>query len=379
MPGKRADTKVASDDSLDVNTFVSDGDERRATIRRAELDAARNPDLDITPLGRRTMTAGQSSGASGQFGEEPGGPAARATTVYDNAGRDGGGFDREGYDNKGRDGEGYDREGFNKKGRDREDHDREGFNKKHIDKEGYTRGGFHSETGKDREGYYPNGFPGRDGHVGHVESFGYDREGFDFYGRDGDGYNRAGYDYYGVGRDGTDQNGYPAFGDDDLNRRFHHADGGRDRDGYDRGGYDQRGYTKQGYDSDGFGRDGHDCFGYDKAGAHESSRSAEAIRSDLLHDMRCIDGGDRNAAHRFKPERKGRNGIEYDSEGYDIRGLNQDGFTQMGRDRNGYRRNRGEKLEYNRHGYDGDGYNRGGVDRLGYDRFGKAVGHQPIR
>ena len=107
MPGKRADTKVASDDSLDANTFVSVGDARRAIIRRAELDAAGDPDLDITPLGRRMMISGQSSSAGprgrrrqdtgGQFGpgpepginaeigggaslpsdEEPGGPAPR--------------------------------------------------------------------------------------------------------------------------------------------------------------------------------------------------------------------------------------------------------------------------------------------------------------
>ena len=91
MPGKRADTKVASDDSLDVNTFVSDGDERRATIRRAELDAARNPDLDITPLGRRTMTAGQSSGASGQFG-----PSRRERRRHDTGGQFGPGPGGEG-------------------------------------------------------------------------------------------------------------------------------------------------------------------------------------------------------------------------------------------------------------------------------------------
>ena len=60
---------LASQEST-ARPFVSEGDERRSKIRKAELDAARNPDLDISPLGRRMMIAGRggTQAAGGQFG-----------------------------------------------------------------------------------------------------------------------------------------------------------------------------------------------------------------------------------------------------------------------------------------------------------------------
>ena len=68
--GPRADQASVSGG---LSLASQESDEIRAKIRKTELDAARNPDLDITPLGRRMMIAGRSGTPwhGGKFGPPP--------------------------------------------------------------------------------------------------------------------------------------------------------------------------------------------------------------------------------------------------------------------------------------------------------------------
>jgi len=106
----------------------------------------------------------------------------------------------------------------------------------------------------------------------------YNKDGFNFWGKDKEGYNREGYNSEGYDRDGYNSQGFNRYGRDREDR---------DKWGYDRNGYDKRGYDKQGYDKYGYNirkedRAGHSRDYYKEREEKYRNKLSEAVQE--LHD-----------------------------------------------------------------------------------------------
>ena len=330
---------------------------------------------------------------------------------YDREGLDRNGFNKKGihnftntrYDVNGYNKDGYNRDGFDRGGYDRYGYNRKGYDRSGFDKDGFSAGGFnreginkytntkfnpsgwnqfytiHEDTGTryDPKGYDANGY----------DKDGYYRDGFNGEGYDRDGYNRKGYDRSGFDRGGFSITGFNREGINKYtNTKFNsrgwnqfgtiHKDTGTkyNPEGYDVDGYDKDGFNKSGYNiktNTRFNEEGYDRYGFDRSGYNIKTNTKFDEKG---YDSRGIDsyGFDRSGIRRnpdgspmFYTSRKN---------GYDVWGVDKDGYKEDGFDRFGF-----DREGYNREGLDKDGYTREynakfnefGVDENGYMKNGE--------
>ena len=276
----------------------------------------------------------------------------RNGTRYDDEGYGADGFDEDGVDR-----EGFDREGFGSDERDREGFDREGYKENGYDRNGFDKNGIHFLTkkkyntaGYDQEGYNANGYDSR----------GYDRNGFFI-----DGFNREG-----INKDTATE--YDARGWSRYGRKHKETGTGYDPEGYNVYGFNESGRNREGYDRQGFDSEGYDRRGFDRSGIN---RRTSTKYDEEGYDSRGIDsyGFDREG-HKRNSEGKVVTRLRKYDNGYDVWGVDRDGYKEDGFDRFGF-----DREGYDREGLDKDGYTREynarfneyGVDENGYMKNGE--------
>ena len=134
-----------------------------------------------------------------------------------------------------------------------------------------------------------------------------------------------------------------------------------DSDGWSCRGFDRDGYNRDGLDSDGRDRDGRNARGYDRDGYDRDGYTVHGYDRDGWNRERTININSPEYRARFR---------------YDARGYDQAGFNANGLDRNGYGREEKARLDERTYVFDTDGWDVNGVNRHGETRDGRYVGRQ---